>query len=73
MKEFEGWLGPCVEAALPVGRCRGSRVAGREETRRASRAQILLPDDYCPKASSLACVVHESGLRVAEDVLDPLR
>lgn len=62
-----------MEAALPVGRCRGSRVAGREETRRVSRAQILLLDDYCPKASSLACVVHESGLRVAEDVLDLLR
>lgn len=43
----EGIWGIAEAAALSVRRCWGSRVGGRKETTRPSRAQMLFLDDCC--------------------------
>lgn len=73
MQEYEGWLGLVREPpCLPGGAGEVGQLAGEDPTC-ASGAQIVLPDDCCPKASSLGCVGAESGLHVGEDILDLLR
>lgn len=50
-------VGTVCRACLDCRELSGKQHRWEEkETTHASRAQVLLPDDCCPKASSLGCV-----------------